>query len=640
MTHEGYQVSVVAEWFHVVPHVDIGFAPVNSTFDPSSNVYLETQRKLLRVTLRNARFSSIVRIKLVYAKICFCGNLRNSQWTLQFFFFVNSAGALALGLFGNDQAHGGMVAVQKSTQDMEDSLSSMGNQTRFLDRSLGQSAQQELSGLALALAGPLSDPAARNLLDRSLELMKGNLSVGAARAQELQSRVGHLTLSPLPRALQLVELFRWPATIGLLCVLILVCLLLLWGVIRHSRCLLILFSVLGLLSVVLCWVMVSLYLGICVAGSDFCLDPEPFLQKQSSGMLDSVVLGYYLHCGDDVTSPFIEPLRDARGAVDGLQTLLVPVTHVADRYFPRKEVHSLLSQLGQELNSTQTVLAQLGLLLDCPRIHQQYRSAMGATCTGLLEGTAFMLASAAGAGLLFTVLIWVASHTWIHIRQRRPREALDEEDPFLPPSAVGGAAARRSRDTNGRSASREEQAFLQARYTPPPTVGDPRKPCAAKPVSCSRKLPRRGLQCGLLSARNLACRLQQTASSSARKQPSCVLATACVDHRAVSRETYFRLNILLESMLGTLPFEFTICTEAVFSCSLKFSHIVVDGTWHKNRRHKGESAGTPFLLILIIILSLTSCLNNRPLNEQNGPGDCRRGDSKWEKSQVSVGKCD
>ncbi|EEC20591.1 conserved hypothetical protein [Ixodes scapularis] len=357
------------------------------------------------------------------------------KWTLALFALL-CCGALALGLFGNDQAHGGMVAVQKSTQDMEDSLSSMGNQTRFLDRSLGQSAQQELSGLALALAGPLSDPAARNLLDRSLELMKGNLSVGAARAQELHSRVGHLTLSPLPRALQLVELFRWPATIGLLCVLILVCLLLLWGVIRHSRCLLILFSVLGLLSVVLCWVMVSLYLGICV------------------------------------------PLRDARGAVDGLQTLLVPVTHVADRYFPRKEVSALCRRLrlgnkpphlGQELNSTQTVLAQLGLLLDCRHIHQQYRSAMGATCTGLLEGTAFMLASAAGAGLLFTVLIWVASHTWIHIRQRRPREALDEEDPFLPPSAVGGAAARRSRDTNGRSASREEQAFLQARYTPPPT---------------------------------------------------------------------------------------------------------------------------------------------------------------------------
>lgn len=43
MTHEGYQVSVVAEWFHIVPHVDIGFAPVNSTFDPSSNVYLEVR---------------------------------------------------------------------------------------------------------------------------------------------------------------------------------------------------------------------------------------------------------------------------------------------------------------------------------------------------------------------------------------------------------------------------------------------------------------------------------------------------------------------------------------------------------------------------------------------------------------------
>nr|XP_037287174.1 protein tweety-like isoform X1 [Rhipicephalus microplus] len=351
---------------------------------------------------------------------------------------------------------------------MEDNLSNFGNQTQYLERALGQNAKDQLQGLTEALAGPMPDAAARNVLDRSLELIKGNLSVGAGRAQELHSRIGHLTLSPLPRALELIELFRWPATIGLLCVLILVCLLLLWGVIRHSRCLLILFSVLGLLSVVLCWVLVSLYLGICVAGSDFCLDPEPFLQKQSSGMVDNAVLNYYLHCRHDSSSPFVEPLREARAAVDGVQTLMAPVTQIADRYFPRKEVHSLLGQLGQELNGSQSALGKLGQLLDCRPLNREYHRAMDATCTGLLEGTAFMLASALGGGLLFTVLIWVASHTWIHIRQRRPRDTVDEEDPFLPPSAVG--APRRSRDTNGRTASREEQAFLQARYTPPPTA--------------------------------------------------------------------------------------------------------------------------------------------------------------------------
>lgn len=470
--HEGYQVSMVADCFHAVPHVDIGFSPVNSTFDPTSNVYLESLGILIAVPGFWLILTLLAFLIFFLCRCCDSGlkkkrRLTPLKWILAFFALL-CCGSLALGLFGNDQAHSGVVAVQKSTQHIEDNLSNFGNQTQYLERALGQNAKDQLQGLTEALAGPMPDPAARNLLDRGLELIKGNLSVGAGRAQELHSRIGHLTLSPLPRALQLMELFRWPATIGLLCMLILVCLLLLWGVIRHSRCLLILFSVLGLLSVVLCWVLVSLYLGICVAGSDFCLDPEPFLQKQSSGMVDSAVLNYYLHCRDDSSSPFVEPLREARAAVDGVQTLLAPMTQVADRYFPRKEVHSLLNQLGQELNGSQNALGMLGLLLDCRPLNREYRRAMDATCTGLLEGTAFMLASALGGGLLFTVLIWVASHTWIHIRQRRPRDTVDEEDPFLPPSAVG--APRRSRDTNGRTASREEQAFLQARYTPPPTA--------------------------------------------------------------------------------------------------------------------------------------------------------------------------
>ncbi|XP_037287176.1 protein tweety isoform X3 [Rhipicephalus microplus] len=469
--HEDYQVSMVADWFHAVPHVDIGFSPVNSTFDPTSNVYLESLGILIAVPGFWLILTLLAFLIFFLCRCCDSGlkkkrRLTPLKWTLALFALL-CCGALALGLFGNDQAHSGVVAVQKSTQYMEDNLSNFGNQTQYLERALGQNAKDQLQGLTEALAGPMPDAAARNVLDRSLELIKGNLSVGAGRAQELHSRIGHLTLSPLPRALELIELFRWPATIGLLCVLILVCLLLLWGVIRHSRCLLILFSVLGLLSVVLCWVLVSLYLGICVAGSDFCLDPEPFLQKQSSGMVDNAVLNYYLHCRHDSSSPFVEPLREARAAVDGVQTLMAPVTQIADRYFPRKEVHSLLGQLGQELNGSQSALGKLGQLLDCRPLNREYHRAMDATCTGLLEGTAFMLASALGGGLLFTVLIWVASHTWIHIRQRRPRDTVDEEDPFLPPSAVG--APRRSRDTNGRTASREEQAFLQARYTPPPT---------------------------------------------------------------------------------------------------------------------------------------------------------------------------
>lgn len=470
-----YPVSVVADWFHVIPHVDITFALVNSTFDPTSNIYLESLGILIAVPGFWLILTLLAFLVFFLCRCCDSGlrkkrRLTPLKWTLALFALF-CCGALSLGLFGNDQVHSGVVSVQRATQNMEDIIESVKNESGAVERALFTEVGPELEKLAGFLGrsrAQVPDPEAKAHLDGAQVALPGNATLGAERVRSVRDRVRRLDLYSLPSLLDMTEIIRWPATIALLCVLILVCLILLWGVVRHSRCLLILFSVLGLLSVVLCWVLVSLYLGICVAGSDFCVDPEPFIHKQAGGGTESAVVSYYLNCDEKVASPFDTPMREARGAMDNVQSLLLMVTRIADRYIPQKEVHSLLGQLGQRVNGTLRSMGRLSALVDCRGLNAEYRAAMGATCTSVLEGTSFMLASAAGAGLLFTVLIWVASHTWIHIRQRRSREPVDEEDPFLPPSAVG-ASSRRSRDTNGRSASREDQAFLQAaRYTPPP----------------------------------------------------------------------------------------------------------------------------------------------------------------------------
>ncbi|XP_064478747.1 protein tweety-like isoform X2 [Ornithodoros turicata] len=481
-----YPVSIVADWFHVIPHVDITFASVNSTFDPTNNIYLESLGILIAVPGFWLILTLLAFLVFFLCRCCDSGlrkkrRLTPLKWTLALFALF-CCGALSLGLFGNDQVHSGVVSVQRATQNMENIIDSVKNESGVVERALSTEVGPELEKLVTTLGrggSHVPDPETKSRLDAALSSLPGNASLGADRVRSIYDKIRRLDLHSLPYLLHWAEIIRWPATIALLCVLILVCLILLWGVVRHSRCLLILFSVLGLLSVVLCWVLVSLYLGICVAGSDFCLDPEPFIYKQSGGTAEAAVISYYLNCDEKVVSPFDTTVKEARRAVDNVQSLLQVVTRIADRYIPQKEVHELLGQLGQQVNGTTRGLGRLAALVDCRGLNVEYRAAMGATCTSVLEGTGFMLVSAAGAGLLFTVLIWVASHTWIHIRQRRPREPVDEEDPFLPPSAVG-ASSRRSRDTNGRSASREDQAFLQAaRFTPPP-AHDGDLTCATK----------------------------------------------------------------------------------------------------------------------------------------------------------------
>ena len=56
------------------------------------------------------------------------------------------------------------------------------------------------------------------------------------------------------------------------------CLLLFVGAIIHSRCVLILFSVCGLFSIIFLWLLASVYTTAAVALADFCFDPTPWVK--------------------------------------------------------------------------------------------------------------------------------------------------------------------------------------------------------------------------------------------------------------------------------------------------------------------------------------------------------------------------
>lgn len=63
-------------------------------------------------------------------------------------------------------------------------------------------------------------------------------------------------------------------------------------------------------------------------------------------------------------------------------------------------------------------MSGLAALLDCRPLHDQYLAAAKAVCELGLNGMALMLLASVSAGLLFTILVWVDSHTWIYIRRR------------------------------------------------------------------------------------------------------------------------------------------------------------------------------------------------------------------------------
>ena len=100
-----------------------------------------------------------------------------------------------------------------------------------------------------------------------------------------------------PRVSEL-ESLRWPVTMGLLGLFSLFCLLLFIGAIVHSRATLIVFSVCGLFSIILLWLLASIYVTMAVALADFCYRPTPWVQGalNHSFNVTTDVANYYLKC--------------------------------------------------------------------------------------------------------------------------------------------------------------------------------------------------------------------------------------------------------------------------------------------------------------------------------------------------------
>ncbi|KAK7077306.1 hypothetical protein SK128_001127, partial [Halocaridina rubra] len=95
-------------------------------------------------------------------------------------------------------------------------------------------------------------------------------------------------------------------------------------------------------------------------------------------------------------------------------------------------IHPRLDHLGAFVNQSQRSLGGVAALLECQSLHHQYRTALNATCSQAMSGLVYLLLSAAASSLLFTILVWFTSHTWIYLNHKAEPGTLEERDPFLP----------------------------------------------------------------------------------------------------------------------------------------------------------------------------------------------------------------
>ncbi|PNF23203.1 hypothetical protein B7P43_G02726 [Cryptotermes secundus] len=234
------------------------------------------------------------------------------------------------------------------------------------------------------------------------------------------------------------------------------------------------FSVFGLFAVIISWLLSSLYLATAVALGDLCMSPDGFLEREAATTPKADILNYYIRCDQSRTNPFFQRLRQGQNAVKEMSSNLVTVARIAKELYKPADLHPKLDVLTTDINQVDKLATGLSTLLDCKNLHRQYLNATRSVCDLGLYGLSFMLAASVAAGFFFTVLVWVDSHTWIYIRRRRDYLQVDEQDPFLPPSAASQAIAARTLRSQGSYGStgyfrHHHHSPHHHHHTPPPT---------------------------------------------------------------------------------------------------------------------------------------------------------------------------
>ncbi|CAH1114098.1 unnamed protein product [Psylliodes chrysocephalus] len=445
---DAYSYPLIARFLHSLPHVNVTFQYVNSSFEPNNPVYLESLGILGSIPAIWLILTLFLLLIYLLTRCCdrkprASKSIAALKVTLAVVSVLCCAG-IGLGLYGNDDLHNGVTQTLTEGEQVDILISKIRNQTEDIEKQLRIQAERQIKEIANVFQVHHKDKTLMNEVEGYFTKLIGNRNATANAARDIRQPLVGVNLSSSISLGEKIEGVRWPFTMAALSVLLILCVILLVGVARHNRCALIAFSVCGLLAVIASYVMASIYLASSVALSDLCMAPDKFIEDQASTELSKEILRYYTNCERARANPFTQRLREAKTMIENMRSNLTAMTKPAEKLYPNKGLDTKFGSLRNDINTADNYIHSLTALVDCRNLHLHYLRGARALCSVGLNGLTLMLISSVLAGFLLTVLVWVDSHTWIYIRKKKDYQQVTEHDSYLPPPQASQAIAART----------------------------------------------------------------------------------------------------------------------------------------------------------------------------------------------------
>lgn len=498
-----YQVSLLAKYLHKIPHYDVELVKVNSSFDPSNSHYLES----VAIWTALPGFWLVLTLLLcLMFFLCQCCDISNNSERMdslsldgspvldahgqqitnklrkeskpskshgcsRFFLFILAILTIlcvSAALYGCLQMQVGMYQVQTAMNHLSPIIDRIRNQSLEMDSSFSN-LNKDANRLKETLGKHITNRHYVRLEEISKLTHNTNLEINR-HVYDLNNGLQSVSLEVPRVSINIIEDVRKPFSILMVTLLMFINIILIYGVCCNSRCFLLMYSIFGLLAMIICWIACSIYLGFSIMAADFCSSPQPFLSSLStSGRYVSAydktepgIYNYYLYCRNnlDPNNPTATPPKTiviVKELDDILTKALTESTNLnaqcatgnCERY------DHIITSFINTIRKSKIDLGAITLQLGCQPTHKFYVDAMSGFCKTTFEGVIIKLVVVTLSGLLFTFLTLGSSQLWISIRKRRVVSssksyamANHEIDPFLPSSNQSTTSRRNNLGMN------------------------------------------------------------------------------------------------------------------------------------------------------------------------------------------------
>uniref|UniRef100_A0A3Q3XEH3 Protein tweety homolog n=1 Tax=Mola mola TaxID=94237 RepID=A0A3Q3XEH3_MOLML len=383
-------VSYSPPWWvnllHRLPHLNLRFEQTSGDFRPEDWTYQQSILLLGGVVL--ACLALDLLFLLFYSIFLCCRRKKNEDqsnadccctaWCVIIATLVCSAG-IAVGFYGNGETCDGVNRLTYSLRHANRTVTGVQKLVYDSTSSLNQTVDNNLEQLEAQYAQHADYLSI-------VQKLQGQLDELVRQMGEIPFWDNtNISLEEMAVKIELYDWYRWLGYIGLLVFDVLICLLVLFGLIRNSK-------------------------GTLIG--DFCVAPDAYVTKVSK-QYEIINQGM-----NRITPPTVflcihtsfQKLSGSHKALVEMQDDVSELLRSAIREY--KQTKGSLEEIQGILNTTEISLHQLTALVDCRSLHMDYVQAMTGLCYDGLEGLVYLVLFSFVTALMFSSIVCSVPHTW------------------------------------------------------------------------------------------------------------------------------------------------------------------------------------------------------------------------------------